>query len=315
LDSYLLIAEEVLKAARQPLSSREILRYAYLKNLVSPHLFGKTQHKTLQARLSEDILLHKEWSSFFRTEPGKFFLREFISDTSVPDAYRTPILARRRKRDLPSHNALALSTSTLTDHDWRQASLVPNRILRCLRRYRYHYAKSTIDRRPDDLVIWSFVVVLKGNSILTYRHGRYREERDTFLRRRSVGFFTPVVEDDRTLFDQLDHGIVSAGVRALSVDLDLPQDAMWRRVSDSSKIDCFLLSSSNGAHDLLALVLFRCPDWFEPLTRRLAINDLRWHDLSMPINHIEDFDPWSQLVLHRAQLTADQDRVLHEATR
>ena len=159
------------------------------------------------------------------------------------------------------------------------------------------------------------MVVLKENSVLTYRHGRYREERDTFLKRRSIGFFTPVIEDDLTLFDQSDHGIVSAGIRAVSVDLDLPREDVWQRIAEQSTIDCFLLSSRNGTHDLLALILFQCPDWFEPLTRRLAINDLHWHDLSMPINHIEDFDPWSRLVFDCARLSVERASVRHEAAR
>jgi hypothetical protein len=314
LDSYLVIAEEVLRAVRQPLSPREILRHAYSKNLVSPRLFGKTQHKTLQARLSEDILLYKEWSSFFRTEPGKFFLREFIPDNSLPEKHRTPILARRRRRDLPSHRALAFQVEKLMNGSDYDLAFEPDKILNYITSGQYHYAHSTTNREADEVIIWSFVVVLRGDCVLTYRHGRYREERDSFLRRRSIGFFTPVVEDDLTLFDQQDHGILSAGIRAVCIDLDLPRDQVWRRIAESTNIECFMFSNNgHGARDLLAVICLRCPDWFEPLTRRLAINDLRWHDLGMPINHIEDFDPWSRLVLGCAQLSVERACVLDEA--
>jgi hypothetical protein len=56
VDTYLGIAQKVLERARRPLTPREILREAYRSDLVPYHLHGATQHKTLQARLSEHIL-------------------------------------------------------------------------------------------------------------------------------------------------------------------------------------------------------------------------------------------------------------------
>ena len=50
------IARRVLQEARQPLSAKEILQVAYQMQIVPPDLFGRTQHKTLQARLFTDIL-------------------------------------------------------------------------------------------------------------------------------------------------------------------------------------------------------------------------------------------------------------------
>ena len=54
---------------------------------------------------------------------------------------------------------------------------------------RYSYVDPK--RPPSDYaLVWSFVVVLRHLEVLTYRLGRYREERDTFFNRRSLGFFT-----------------------------------------------------------------------------------------------------------------------------
>jgi hypothetical protein len=75
----------VLRAARRPLSPRAILAAAYRAGIVPNHLFGKAQHKTLQARLSEDILRFKLDSRFYRTDPGIFFLSEFRSDPKIAD--------------------------------------------------------------------------------------------------------------------------------------------------------------------------------------------------------------------------------------
>jgi hypothetical protein len=54
---------------------------------------------------------------------------------------------------------------------------------------------------------------------------------------------------------------------------------------------------STATTDLLAVISFQCPDWFEPVKRRLALNDLTWLDLTKGITNIEDFDPWSKVIL------------------
>jgi hypothetical protein len=298
LDSYLNIAEAVLGEARRPLTPREILNRAYSHKLVPSHLYGQTQHKTLGARLSEDILIRRERSVFFRTDPGQFFLRRYLTDVSLPEKFRTPIVARRRERELQRGTILCLNTDDLPEASNTDFAFSVKLILNLLRSNRYHYLDGR-EREPTDVIVWSFVVIARETNVLSYRIGRYRENRDPFLRKRSIGFFRPVRDSDRTLFDLKDHGVVSSGVRAASLDLDFPQDAMGdEEYRQRSELSCFLFhKSSAGITDILALIRFECPDWFEPTKRRLAINDLQWLDLKTPINYIEDFDPWSRLAL------------------
>lgn len=312
LDAYLQIAESVLRTTRAPMTPREILKRGLALGKVPPRLHGKTQHKTLQARISEDILLRRERSSFFRTKPGVFFLREFITDTSIPEKYRVPIIARRRQRELAVRQALAFDVDTVGNLCASNCSVSAPKILGLLQARKFHYARSTKESRSDEVVVWAFMLVLRDNAILTYRHGRYREDRDSFLRKRSLGFFSPVVQDDLSLFDQNDHGIVASGLRALNVDLNLNAEY---ELANSARLDSFVCTcEEKGTRNLLAVVYFDCPEWFEPLTRRLAINGLRWHDLSTPVNHIEDFDPWSQLILDHAQRTVAKVQPSDEAS-
>lgn len=288
-----------MRKARAPMSAREILKRAFVQGSVPHRLYGKTQHKTLQARISEDILIRRERSSFFRTRPGVFFLREFITDKTIPAEFRAPIVARRRQRELARHQALAFDDSTVQRLCSRGQWLTPSAILSLIDSNKFHYAPSTTKRNDHDVLVWAFILVIKNTEVLTYRHGRYREDRDSFLKKRSLGFFSPVVQDDLTLFDQSDHGIVASGLRALNYDLDMAGDA---DLHPAANLDCFICADDeSGKRNLLAVVSFVCPEWFEPLTRRLAINDLRWCDLRTPVNHIEDFDPWSQAVLGRVQ--------------
>lgn len=302
MDSYLALAEQVLRVSRRPLSAREILESGYALGIVPPQLFGQTQQKTLGARLSEDVLLRRDRSAFFRTEPGKFFLTEFLSDPAIPAKHRTPIVARRRERELQRGRFIAVHEQHLTDHAGSRLELG----LSALHQQHFRYLDSITDRLDDELILWSFVMVTRGEDVLTYRHGRYREGRDAFLRRRSIGFFTPVVDIDRDLFDLGDHGAVASGVRAVVLDLDMPRtvshDAEYQKLAQLN--DFVVDHDGTNSGSLLAVIRFDCPSWFEPLTRRLAINDLAWMSLRTQINHIEDFDPWSQRVLSGDDVSA-----------
>lgn len=299
MDTYLSLAEKVLRDQRRALSASQILRLAYALGIAPAHLRGRTQHKTLQARLSEDILHQREGSRFYRTAPGRFFLREFLDDAAIPEAERTPIIARRRKRDLPRPRALALNQATV---DWlvgTNGASTADKLSSALEDGRYHYIRSSRHRTIDDVLVWSYVVVIKDGHVLSYRSGSYREDRDCFHNKRMLGFYSPIAESDLDLFDQADHGIVTCGLKTVATDLNLDTDHLWSVLAENSQLQAFIYSRlfDAAANDLLAVVSFACPSWLEPTSSRLAINDLRWLDLSTPPNHLEDFDPWSRAVL------------------
>jgi hypothetical protein len=299
-DTYLTIAERVLAQARQPLTAREILQRAYVDRLVPTQLHGLTQHKTLGARLSEDILARKERSAFFRTGPGQFFLRRYLQDASIPEQFRKPIVARRRQRELVKGRILSVCRDAITNLvDSFQSAATLRQLFA---EHKFHYRSKFSPPTSDDLSVWSYVVVTKGTKVLTYRHGRFKQGIDPFVRQKSIGFFAPVVDHDADIFDNGDRGIVNSGLRAVFFDLDLPQEIGTRgKYEDRSNLECFIIPEPLVGPSLLAVVKFECPEWYEPVGRRLAINDLRWMDLVTPINSIDDFDPWSRRVFEWAK--------------
>jgi hypothetical protein len=301
MDSYLQIAEDVLRHVRRPLSALQILRAAYEHGVAPAHLRGQTQQKTLGARLSEDILDQRENSRFYRTAPGRFMLRELANDPSIPEELRQPIVARRRLRDLVQKRSLAFNWSALKHSEQPNAVIDNSVILHLINQGEFHYASSSRARNADEIVVWAFVLVVKDGAVLTYRQGHYRENRDTFMHRRTIGFYTPVADHDLSLFDQEDHGIVSSGIRALATDLDLQDPDLRSLLIKGSELRAFVLPREPSSRDLLAVVSFSCPDWLDPTTKRLAINDLQWMDLRTQPNHEEDFDPWSQTILHETR--------------
>ncbi len=295
MDTYLDIAVTVLRAARRPLSPRALLAAAYRNNLVPAQLYGKTQHKTLQARLSEDIIARRDHSLFFRTEPGRFFLREFLTDTTIPEEFRLPFPTRRRIRELERGPALAVDCEALKSLAEVNTPISPDKVFDLLKadRFRYEDPKS---KHETSVFVRSFVCVHRKEEILTYRLGRYRDNRDTFLLKRSLGFSTLVDIDTHTLFNQGDFGIVEAGVRATKIDLDIPDAVADGGIEGAVKFFIWSRQASEIS-DLLAVIHIECPAWFEPVKRRLALNDVKWLDFRAPVNSIDDFDPWSKTVL------------------
>lgn len=302
MNSYLNIAEEVLRAERRPLTARSILKAAYVSGAVPAHLFGKTQHKTLQARLSEDILHHRERSRFFRTEPGRFFLREFLVDGSLPTAYRKEMIARRRTRDLLRGPALGVDRNCLRSEMARNMGAAAKEVLSRVREQGcYKYVEP---RRVSDGValVWAVATVRRNNQVLTYRTGRYRDDRDSFAQKRSLCFAALVVEDDQSLFDYMGFGIAQCGLTAVSTDLNISIDGHYDPSALSTEfthdLACLLWRGDDEKSELLAVVEINAPSWFEPVQQgRLSINDLRWMGLEAPPNNVDDFDPWSQTIL------------------
>src|SRR5262249_8334279 len=76
--TYLRVAEIVLTDALQPLKAREIVDRGIERGLFGDHVLSRTPEKSMQARLSTDILHRAGQSKFIRTERGRFTLRSKV---------------------------------------------------------------------------------------------------------------------------------------------------------------------------------------------------------------------------------------------
>ncbi len=222
MDSYLDIAHHVLSVARRPMSAKAILAAAHRAALVPLHLRGRTQVKTLQARLSEDILYRRSSSRFFRTEPGQYFLCELISDPDIPDKYKERFPARRRTRDLQGAWPLAFDDNFLANHIRNGARVPVDTLLQAVSAdSAYRYLEKHEKAIGDLTTVWTFSLVRREKQLLSYRVGRYRDDREAFANKRSIGFPGAVTESDWTLFSRDDFGIRENAMSVLLMDLDL----------------------------------------------------------------------------------------------
>lgn len=273
-----------------------ILRDAFLLELMPPHLHGETQHKTLQARLSEDILRSKDRSRFVRTEPGKFFLRSLLSDESIPAEFRTTIKARRRKRELTPDPVLCIAKDSVHKLE-KQNGRHPWSIYEHLRDTGELSYREMKGRPNDHVPIWCFAMMVREDSVLSYRVGRYRARDEELTSKRTMGFTTLVTEAQQTLFNHHDLGIIEAGVSALALDVDFPLGVEVLEAETSDVLSVVSVKADNEIEAVLMIIETVCPHWFEPTTRRLSMNDMMWIPFRVPPNHLEDFDPWTQAVV------------------
>lgn len=300
MSSYLEIAERVLRVARRPMSARAILKHAYEDCIVPSHLYGDTQHKTLQARLSEDILHRRDQSRFFRTQPGQFFLREFLADETIPVEYRQQIVARRRTRDLFLGSALSIDAHVIERWIPKNGSYQANQIKEISDTGTFKYINPKT-ANSTDVLVWSVASMVKPGKILSYRLGRYRDDRDSFANKRSIAFSTLVSETNHTLFDNGNLGVVDSAFLAIATDLDIPlNEAHGAEKSFHSHISFLALHNEEIENqNLLAFVEVNAPDWFQPVQARLSLNELCWIDFDSPPNNWLDFDPWSRVLLRK----------------
>ncbi|WP_281969200.1 winged helix-turn-helix domain-containing protein [Roseovarius nanhaiticus] len=298
MDSYLQIAETVLRSTKRPMTAKSILKEAFKADLVPHRLYGQTQHKTLQARLSIDILNKCKKSTFFRNGPGTFFLREFLSDTEIPAEFRKEVFARRRTRSLVRGPILVANRPSVEALFSRNQRLTATEVCsRITFEELFRYERSTEKSIPKSAV-WVFSIVRKGANILSFRCGNYRDYRDSFAQKRSVGFSAVVTEDSRNLFNMEDFGISDCGMNAVAADLNLSSSGgVPSEEGFSQELSSFFLSHDRGSPCLIAVLEVKAPDWFEPVNPSLSINDLRWLKCDVAPNDIDDFDPWSKGVL------------------
>lgn len=137
-------------------------------------------------------------------------------------------------------------------------------------------------------------MVRKQKQLLSYRVGRYRDDRDTFANKRSIGFPGAMTQSDWTLFSQGDFGIRENAMSVLLMDLDLTPKAFPADKFDAPEpLFVFESTGDDEVRSVLIVMVWSCPDWFEPTTRRLSLNDPAWLDADKCPNHIDDFEPWS----------------------
>ena len=310
MDSYLQIAHQVLRTHRRSLSAKQILKSAYQLGIVPPHLYGKTQHKTLQARIAEDILAKRVRSIFVRTEPGRFTLREFFRQPADAQIELHEFAAPRRSEQLrnffvlcteaPSHDA-----KSVLDRSRQTTEFLTNRALQYRR-------LSEIWQSKEMLFARLFVIVRKGDSILsrmTNRSSPYEPAEEGSV---AIGLESYVKETDFNLFSHDTYGFVEATFRTMVEQFHLLPTAFQHDSLASIRTLGIVLDDANSTENsFLVVTSYTCPIEFDPVRLLGPKSGLSWRKWVEGTNDVSFFEPRSRAVIAAGLL---KDELLDENT-
>lgn len=287
LNFYVKIAISVLRIRRIPLSASAIIEDAYRLDLMPYHLHGKTQEKTLQARISRDILKKGENSVFYRTAPGRFFLKEFIPDVSIPNKYKNIYVAKRRKKDLKSYPLFSLDKNIFENTTPKSIKVKNKHILKNIN---ISQSENSINFR-----IKVFCVVKRGRKVLSFTVGHMRSYNEYLYDKKSIGFFSYLNKGSKDLFSVDGCGIIERGIQTVNKDLG---DSL----EISAKLSHFkLINNTDGILDLVAIIHCKLKEDIISFNRSLSIRRLEWLDLSKCRNYAL-FEPLSKEIISEMDL-------------
>lgn len=290
MNSYLQLAEAVLRKTKQPLSAPEILEAAYRLQLVPEHLFGKTQHKTLQARLSEDLLRNRERTTFARVAPGRFVLR---SRLDVEDQSSEEFIAPLRAYQLKKFDVICADREEL-ESIWKdRESFVP--LTSILAAFSKQVPLVEAEQSLQLVHLRLLVSIKSLGRVLTVN-----SQRDpSYGQGRSFGFLGYLKSVDIDLFSRDHLGLKEASFRTLQEQTGLPPQLIVQTIKtvELDSIDCLsLLDSSEAQNSVVVLTSFECDQPEKFASHIPAHRSPRWVRLPSEINDVTSLDPLSQKI-------------------
>ncbi len=286
--SFLAAAEVVLRNSRRPLSSQEIVADARALGLIATS--GTTPHKTMNARISEDIVRNASSSIFMRTYHGQFALREWedrISEFSTKRRHILPmdediLVIPKQKFD----KLIKPSKSYFSNID-------PLRLLGAATSLK----RQDIEEDNNYVQIISLFHVKFCDLFLTYNRTRRLPEK-RLHHTRSVNFGGHLQDSDRgTLFERDPEKVHLVFMR------ELHEELAFEQVFDEIKYIGSIYSNIDDFSSRHVGVCFR----IVPSSTNFKsnepgfLNDIRFVHEKEILNCKHEYDEWTQLVLKRTR--------------
>ena len=308
--TYLWVAETVLRKHRRPLRARELVNYGLEDALFSDQELSRTPQKSMQARLSMDILASPEGSSFVRTSRGQFYLRELLThpvpagdgDMVGAAAPLSEYTAIRREAPPASENVLVIHKDNYEPLLGFQGIGIgkagnANALLRS--KITNYMPRTRAETVEDHKQVITYTLIQHRSKVLSFTRGNYNRAA-TFLRgSRCLGFGGHVTDSDHTLFSYGDLGIRANAAREISEEIMLPTG---RPNIDPDQLEILGVlndDSSDVGRRHVAIVLRYWVDDFDNWKRvsrgENSINQLRWLDTSAEPINLSEFEYWSQI--------------------
>lgn len=271
----------------------------YQLGLVPWHLYGRTQQKTLHARLSEEIANSRERSRFYRTAPGTFFLSALRNDPAIARDHPDVHLAPPRRKDLRKGLALCLSQRRVSEIAGRNGRIDISDLEKMMAAGEYSYRPKAQALKADlDVIpIASFVVVHVGINVLSFRTGKYVRLDEDSPTSRSIGFGDIVSDDDKDLLYDSFWGIKENAIRDLIYGIGLEQSLAREARYDQLLPLRLAFRSSLIVPRINVVMSYNYASGEAIQGRSLAFSDLRWISPTQRLNDISQYDETSQAMI------------------
>lgn len=294
MNSYLQIAQAVLQKSRQPLSAREILRAAYRFQMVPKHLFGKTQYKTLQARLSEDMLRNRSKTLFARTAPGRFVLRQQLASSKADhDEYVAPLRAYQLKQ----FDVICADQEDI-DAMWNgSVSVAPFSGLSAA--FMRQIPLLEVENEPSLVHLRILVTIKCLNKFLSLNSMPTASGR-------SLGFSGYLKGKDADLFSSEPFGFDEASRRTIAEQTTLPKEDIddLTALMAIKSLQCIKrLDQHEASGSVVLLTSYECAEPEKFISHIPAHRSARWVQIPTEINDRDSLEPVSRTVVDNHVLT------------
>jgi hypothetical protein len=246
-----------------------------------------------------------------------FFLRTLLDDPLIPEAFKQPYFAPPRRKELRRERVLTL------DCVGGSKGLTPfveiDRLNKEFERARYRFVTPMeLAACPEAVTVHSFVLVFHGDTVLSYRCGKFFPDEAPLKGKRSIGLGGAVYASDRDMLFHDMFGIIASGIKELGYGIGLSKELSERARYHGEVLPCVgvLLPSEATRPAVLHVVLaYECPSDFLPSKAALSVNDLRWLDIRNPANTLDGFDVTSTLLFMTQRVVSIREMVRIHANR
>ena len=302
--TYLWVAETVLRKHKRPLTARELVDYGLEDDLFPAAGLSKTPQKSMQARLSIDIL-HNETSLFVRTGRGRFYLRDLMAQQPLADQGELKIYQAERRSPAPTAEmVLCIPKGSYTSFLGYQGigNQLPVNPLVGLQTNDICYVPRSIAETDDNYKqVVTYTIIQYQSRILTFRRGLYNRAAKFLRGARCVGFGGHVNEHDRDLFSLDDLGVRQNAAREISEELRLPSGRPRIDPDDLEFLGILNDDSSDvGVRHMAVVLRYWVDDWsnWKSVTRgEASVNKVNWLDTLKESINLSEFEYWSQIVI------------------
>lgn len=298
---FLWSAEAVLRKYRRAMSPAELWASAVAEGFVPDTFNGLTPAQTMKSKLSQEIRRNGDSSTFIRTAPNRYFLRDLIDDAeSIYEAPRwAPPTSTEFVTAFPS-SFLSPDTGRwfqgiIRDPSLAFAALEHDELV--------HVARPAAEMTEEYKQVITYIMVTRRGQILSYRRGVHNQSAEMLKGSRCVGFGGHMSSQDWTLFQVGPEALYASARRELAEELRLPATDAARLARAEGLTVVGVLnddSSSVGRRHFAVVLQYEVSGdeyWLRPQAGELSINQLRWVGDGASLFAINEYEYWSQLCL------------------